>query len=306
MPIEFNCPECQRLLRVPDESAGAQAKCPQCGAITTVPAVGQSEASEPVGPPPTSPMESSPFGENTANPYATPVSDPQAPAPKAVSGEVVPTEADIGQVLSYAFEVWKQNLGLLVGVTAVVFGINFGFGIVQVIGELALEDAGEEAAALLGLVINVASNLVGIYLGIGQAKIALKLLRDQPAEFGDLFSGGSLFPRTLGASILAGIAITAGVLACVIPGIAMMILFWPFYWLIVDEKADAIESFSMALPLGRVNVGTTLVVWLATVGVMILGVLALCIGILFAFPLTTLMWGTAYLMMSGQLGNSQA
>ena len=34
---------------------------------------------------------------------------------------------------------------------------------------------------------------------------------------------------------------------------------------------------------------------------MILGFLALCIGLLFAAPLVTLLWVVAYLMMSGQI-----
>jgi ubiquitin-protein ligase len=36
--IEFNCPHCQRLFRVPDELAGRSAKCKSCGGSLTVPA----------------------------------------------------------------------------------------------------------------------------------------------------------------------------------------------------------------------------------------------------------------------------
>jgi hypothetical protein len=38
MPVEFSCSGCGKLLRVPDEFAGKQARCPQCGAITQAPA----------------------------------------------------------------------------------------------------------------------------------------------------------------------------------------------------------------------------------------------------------------------------
>ena len=37
MPIEFNCPACQSRIRTPDGSAGKMARCPQCGAVATVP-----------------------------------------------------------------------------------------------------------------------------------------------------------------------------------------------------------------------------------------------------------------------------
>lgn len=45
MPIEFRCPACNKLLRTPDQSAGKKAKCPQCGAITDVPAEGSASSS---------------------------------------------------------------------------------------------------------------------------------------------------------------------------------------------------------------------------------------------------------------------
>jgi len=37
MPIETKCPGCERLLRVPDEHAGKQARCPACNTIYVVP-----------------------------------------------------------------------------------------------------------------------------------------------------------------------------------------------------------------------------------------------------------------------------
>lgn len=37
MPIEFNCNQCGKHLRTPDETAGKKAKCPECGAITPIP-----------------------------------------------------------------------------------------------------------------------------------------------------------------------------------------------------------------------------------------------------------------------------
>ena len=52
----------------------------------------------------------------------------------------------------------------------------------------------------------------------------------QHVEFGELFAGGPLFFSVLGASILAGLALFLGALACVVPAILLMLFFWPFYW----------------------------------------------------------------------------
>lgn len=320
MPIEFRCPQCQKLLRVPSESAGAKAKCPQCGAIADIPRTdaensgGQedpanlsrsqganpfNDATQPLRP------AATPAGNDPINPYSAPASG-YAPATAisswALSDKVVPTPVDVGNVISYAWEVWKSNLGLLVGITVVVFGVNTGFSAVQGVVEAVFQQQGEEAVgAAIGGVISIVSFVVQTFLGIGQAQIALKLLRRQRAEFGELFGGGPLFFPVLGASMLAGIALIAGFIACIIPGILLLLYFWPFYWLLVDRKATVIESFGVALSLAKMNVGTSFVLWLASFGIMLVGFLAFCVGILFAAPLVSLIWGTAYLMMAGQI-----
>lgn len=38
MPINFSCPGCSKTLRVADENAGKLARCPDCGAVATIPA----------------------------------------------------------------------------------------------------------------------------------------------------------------------------------------------------------------------------------------------------------------------------
>jgi len=44
VPIEFRCQECNKLLRVSDESAGKQARCPSCGAIGQIPSASGEQA----------------------------------------------------------------------------------------------------------------------------------------------------------------------------------------------------------------------------------------------------------------------
>ncbi len=306
MPIEFRCTQCHNLLRVPDESAGAQARCPKCSAIITVPASGSAGGPEPSDNPFAElgqrPADQS-AGNESVNPYSSPASGYDQPHVTGAMGhEMVATPVDAGSVINYAWEVWKANLGLLVGVTVVVFVISIGFGAVQGFVETIFAHQGnEEVGVLIGFVLSVCGNLVQMFLEIGKALIVLKLLRGEPAEFSELFNGGSVFLSVLGASILAGIAIVVGFLACIVPGILLLLFFWPFYWLIIDRKAGAIESFGMAYQFGKANAGTTFVLWLASFGIMLLGVLACLVGILFAAPLVSVIWGAAYLMMSGQL-----
>lgn len=67
MAIEFPCKQCGRNLRVPDDSAGRQAQCPECQATTVVPAASSGAApSSPFGPAAPQP------GPAGINPYQSP------------------------------------------------------------------------------------------------------------------------------------------------------------------------------------------------------------------------------------------
>ncbi len=238
---------------------------------------------------------------NDINPYAAPGPNSYDPLPPLV-GNIVPTEVDAGSIINYAFEVWKANLKLLVGVTAVVLGIMYGLTFAQgILSEVFRQMGQPQVAGLLALVFSPLQMVLNVFLGIGQTLIALRLLRGQPAQFGDLFSGGPLFLPVLGASLLAGLATMAGFAACVIPGLLLWLFFWPFYWLVVDQKTGVLDSFKVALTIAKVNVGTTVLIWLASMAIILLGLIALVIGLLFAIPLVSLISATAYLMMAGLL-----
>lgn len=88
MPIEFNCTGCSKVLRTPDNSAGKQAKCPQCGTIVTIPtpAAPQPQGfSDPLGDLSSLPSDwgnaaSDPFAGGAAQASSPPVNPYAAPA----------------------------------------------------------------------------------------------------------------------------------------------------------------------------------------------------------------------------------
>src|SRR4051794_31565782 len=71
MAIEFRCSQCSQLLRVPDNSAGKNARCPKCQALMVVP------SAAPLGPQPE--MSAPPAPAMTAPPNLE--TAPSAPLP---------------------------------------------------------------------------------------------------------------------------------------------------------------------------------------------------------------------------------
>ncbi|GIX00577.1 MAG: hypothetical protein KatS3mg111_3909 [Pirellulaceae bacterium] len=300
MPIDFPCPSCEKRLRVPDEAAGKKAQCPACGSLVDVPA-GDWEVGDAV--PEASQWHASGGAPASTNPYAAP-SEVGSVKPVGVQGKIVPTAVDPGAVLTVAWDIWKANLGLLVGVTLIVGVVNMLFSGVAVMLDVVAERGNAELEMTIDLInagLRILSTLVGVYLGIGQAQINLRLLRGQSAQIGDLFAGGDRFLPTLVVSILYGIAVAVGTALCIIPGMIVALLYWPAYYLVVDGKSTAIESFQIAQTLAKPNVGTTIILVVASVGITIAGILACGVGTLFAIPLLSMMWAVLYLGISGQL-----
>ncbi|WP_145084271.1 hypothetical protein [Anatilimnocola aggregata] len=209
---------------------------------------------------------------------------------------------DIGPIMNHSLEIWQKNMGLLVGTTFVAGILTNAVNWIGQGVQVALQ-ANEmpEASVGVAVVFFILQNVVQIFLGIGQARICLQLARYQPAEFGDLFKGGDRFLPMLGVMVIAFFALFLGFALLVVPGIILLLFYWPAYYLIVEEKAGVIESFGMAGTITEGNRLTTFLVWLLGVGIIMLGCLACGIGVLFAAPLLSMLWATAYLMMSGQL-----
>src|SRR5262245_19772262 len=357
MPIEFRCSQCSQLLRVPDDSAGKNARCPKCQALMIVPggtadaplpmaqiaqpAEGATADHRPVhssvflppeknafsypsagseteasGPPPDFGATDNPFSESakgnpfgaanpsaSLNPYASPASIAMLmPAAAVPSLPINPQPVPADVVFNYAWEIWKTNLGLLVGVTLTIVGANYAIAIAAGGLQVVLQQQGEADMAriveVLGQIVSVG---VQFYLGIGKAQINLKLARRQAASYGDLFGGLHVVLPLFLAGIIAAFGLIVGFLMLIIPFILMLLAFWPFYYLIIDEKTGILESFSVAYRITQGNWASTFVLWLMSIGISLLGCLALCAGALLSIPLISMMFAVAYLMMSGQL-----
>jgi len=330
------CPKCQTLMTVP--AAGGTASGDPFSPLSTAsasadapssfqPAAAQSQdpfaflgpgaagglgGSSPPPMPPPKPAGNpfgdaqggSPFGSaaGSVNPYAAPTGGYEptvfAPANLPVTNVRVPFDP----IWNHAFRVWQANLGLLVGTTFIAGALSFAAVAPFAIGNFVLEQNREpELAAIVNFIGDIVSGVVQLYLGIGLAQIALKLARGFPAEVSDVFKGGPRFLPVLGVSLLFGLAVGAGTMLCIVPGVLVALWFWPCYYLVLEQKAGVIESFSLASRVTEGNRATSFVLGLASFGISILGCCAFYFGLLFAAPLVSLMSATAYLMMSGQL-----
>lgn len=302
MGIQFSCDNCSSTLNVKNEYAGRQARCPKCSTVLKVPspdAAGEVtenfDSAQPLS------DDSSPY---QSNPYASPVVSKPIRSSKNTGGTGQPTAVGPGRVIEYAFEVWKDNLGLFVGATLFVFMVAFAISFVAEFGgAMIAQMAGDEFAGKLFSVLtdNFLGTLINWFLAIGLTRIMLSAARGEVPRFDMLFSGGNVFIAYAIGGILFGLGVLVGCILLIVPGIIFALYYWPYSMFIVDGEAATFGSFGEASAIAKMNIGTSLVLFFASIGIALAGLLAFCVGLIFAAPLVSCIFATAYLMMKGEI-----
>lgn len=240
---------------------------------------------------------------NPYNPYAT-QQQPKFPGYGQPNTQKSwsPREVEFGDVFNYSFEIWKNNIGLLLAVVVIRLVVYIVFWGVEWAIAIAMTQQGVPSLGdWLSFATSMISYSVDLFLGLGVTQICLKLARGQQAEIGDLFGGGSVYLPTLGMSVLVGLVMIVAYSACVIPGIFLTLFVWPFFYFIADRQTNAIESIEAAIAISRPNLLPSFLMMLTSIALAVIGVLALGVGIVFTSSLTAMMYSVAYLMMSSQL-----
>jgi len=328
--IEFSCGHCGKALSTGDEKAGRKAKCPGCSEPIQVPTVNTDgvDLSETVA----TAAAVAPPRRPTAARKCPMCGHAAAPSDEACSacGEALtpeerevdrdrtgePVAFDLGTVLSRSWQIFKQDMGLVVGgqLVAGLLGVSalvpaVGLGIA---GIVTADQGGDEAmpvvialfggAAVLGL-IGIA---VALWLSLGAQLMLLGLVRGKDVSFSTLFEGKRFLGRFVLCTILYNIMMQIGSQLCVIPGLLVALFFWPFQYILIDEDRPHIQSLLDAPKLASKSWLMTIVLILVSAGINLLGVLALFIGVLFTAPYVTLAWCVAYDEMLGRMDEDDA
>ena len=310
MAIEFRCTECQKLLRTGDNTAGKQAKCPECGSLMAVPSASETPGEVPPPPPPEparSPfgaMGSEPSSADPSNPYASPAAFPAPATPFATGhGELNPTIIDFGDIFNRTWEIFKVHWGMclvvmiLVGLIGAAFNLMVGIPM----NLMAMATGDPYLAMAFGVANYACTILFNTWLGIGQAVYFLRICRGQQADIGEIFRGGPYFLPVVGATILFLLIWLLGSLLLIIPGIILALMFAQFYYLIIDQKLGVMESLDVSRQL---MVGNKLTLFAINIVASLLGVLViLCtcgFGVLAVGPFLALLYAVIYLAVTGQ------
>lgn len=226
------------------------------------------------------------------------------PAPKFVRREL-----DFGMI-GDAWQMIMGNIWPFVVWSVVVMIGQFAFSFINQMISIAFNFSNpstqEEALGRAGLayvaslpVSLMSAAFIAVMAG-GLIVMALKEIRGEKAEFGDIFSGFSSGAIHLAiAGFLIQLAAGFGFCLCIIPGLLLYGLFMTTFPFIVDQKMTAIDAMKASFNLIRDQMWMALGVYLVAIICSILGLIACCIGIVVTLPIVYIVSALAYASLTG-------
>jgi len=187
-----------------------------------------------------------------------------------------------GEALRFGWQTFGKNALLLIVLTLIIGALSGGFSAVTT----RMSESDPNSA--LAIPVNLLSIVINMIVAIGFTKIALDLIYKRKTELSLIFTQWKYFWRYLGASILYGLIVIGGLILLIVPGIIWGIKYGFFSYAIVDKDMGALEALRES---GKITMGHKgQLFWFKIVLflVQILGIIALGVGYLVAYPVTVL------------------
>jgi DNA-directed RNA polymerase subunit RPC12/RpoP len=341
LTIEFSCSHCNKVLKTSDDKAGRRAKCPQCGESITVPlsdvashdgfdGFDEFDEDAPVREE-QSFLADTPVREEDSFLAAGNIDCPMCGASIQANAKICqycgetlqvsgrslhrwePRIINVGDVFSRSWGLYKENLGMCIAapilgnILAYVASIAiYLFFIVMFFVVAAVAGQNNQAVIIPAVILFYLAAIAGViivsmFFQLGMQTVLLQIAQGRNPGMGELFSGGPLLWRMVACSLLLGIAVMVGTLLLVIPGIILLLMFWPYSYVLIDRKLPGIDSFSEARNITRGNLLTLTAIFLLIFVIYFVGtIITLGIGAIFVLPFCMLVMSVAYAEMTSQ------
>lgn len=311
MPIEFQCPLCQAILRVSDDAVGKRAKCPRCGQIVTVAASQPGDQSFGSGPalPPAFGVPPVPPRVPEVNPYAP----PQTPVSYVLPidrGVIQPQIISFSDVFNTTWRLFFDNFGVFLGMAAIVLGVSVVGNIILDTSAVVISAAEDEAAAVvfvaLFILLMLVSILVNSWIQGGILRYSIELAKGMKPTFGRILLPIGDFLGYFVVGLFMGLAVFAGLILLLIPGIIVALMFCCATSVFLDGKAGIFESFAVSRDITRGNRLTIFGLFLVNSVLAFLATLFTCgLAGLLALPFFALLQAVIYTKCAGLFASAR-
>jgi uncharacterized membrane protein len=212
----------------------------------------------------------------------------------------------VGDAFNYGWKKFQEYLGpiliamvIFLVVQLVVAGIGSLF--VGGVGEITdPDDIGVGMFFSFGyLIFSLLSALVSLLIQAAVVRGALDITKGERIDLQTFLSTENLGQIVL-ASIILAVGIAIGLVLCVIPGLILAFFSQFTYQFIIDKGMPAFEAIKASFGLVNKNLGTVIVLFLASLLAFFVGAILCGVGLLVTIPVTIIATAYAYRMMTGQ------
>lgn len=222
--------------------------------------------------------------ESPPPPYGSYIPPAYGAAP---SGGSVPYSATAA--MGWGWRRFTQNIGPLIITGLIVFGIQVVFGIVG---------RGTHDSTSLYLLVQAASFVVSLMIAAGIVRASLGVTSGERFDTAKVFSADQL-GQVIVAAVITAILTVIGLFLLVLPGLVVLFFTQYVYYFVVDRGQGGIEAIGSSFRFVADNLGATLLYFLLSIAVIILGVICLLVGVLVAIPVVFLGQAYTYRKLSG-------
>lgn len=181
-----------------------------------------------------------------------------------------------------SWEAFRKNPVLIVGVLVVYSLITNGLPALL----------GQES--VLGRIVQLIIFIINGPLLAGAYFVALRLVRGDSVEFAQMFEGFQVFGKAFGVFFLYGAAVVIGLMLLIVPGVIAAVGLMPAVFLVLDGDAGVIDTLKRAWAMTTGYRIKIFLVFLAVLGLNLLGVLALVIGVFLTGAFSMLLIASVY------------
>ncbi|SEK59142.1 hypothetical protein [Rhodococcus maanshanensis] len=196
----------------------------------------------------------------------------------------------VGDALGYAWNKFKSNAGIWVGIVLIAAVIQVALSLIFGTGNSTDFSDAFSPWSILGTIV---TTVVGYLIQAAMIRGALHEVDGNKPAIGSFFQFNNVGAIIL-ASVIVGVLSAIGFVLLIIPGLIIVFLTWWTLQFVIDQNQDAITAIKSSFSSISQNVGPLLLLALALVGINIVGALLCGLGLLVTIPLTVIASTYAY------------
>jgi len=198
----------------------------------------------------------------------------------------VPTRIELDDIFSTTWALLKTQIFLAIAVVFCGFIINV---VVSTVSQVIIAAAGEDGVWVM-IPLQLGANIISLFIGIGQMLIFLDIARGEPASFNKLLSGGPYMVKVFLTMLVVVLIVSVGFILLIVPGIILSLMFSQCYLLCIDRKMGVGESLTTTQQITAGNKWTLFLIWILSIGLLLLSLLPCFLGLIIFAPYFTLLW----------------